>query len=89
MSKKAGVSLMASEILEEVSKLDGLCTKKFKADFYTKGVDYSTLKIDDIIEIEGKKIKISRVGKPCFDECTLPNKPCILNKNVAFGEYIY
>lgn len=89
MSKKAGVSLMASEVIEEVGMLDGLCTKKFKADYYTKGIDYSRLKAGDIIEIEDKRIKISRVGKPCFDECTLPDKPCVLNRHVAFGEYVY
>ena len=37
-------------------------------------------------EADGKPVKITRVGKPCFDECPLEKKPCILNGNVAFGE---
>ena len=87
MSEKTGVSLMANEAVEAVKKLDGLCTKKFHADIYTNGIDYSKLKVGDIISADNKRVRITRVGKRCFDECTLPNKPCVLNKNVAFGEY--
>ena len=84
--KKAGVSLMAGEIIEEIKTIDGFCTKKFKADIITEGVDYSTLQAGDILEIEGRKIQITKVVKPCFADCPVENKPCILNHNVAFAE---
>ncbi len=87
---RSGVSLMASEIAEDIKKIDGLCTKKFKADILTDDIDYTDLKTGDILDIDGKKIKLTKVGKPCFPECPLPKdqKPCILNRNVAFGEYV-
>lgn len=86
MGKHGGISLMAAEIVEEVKTLNGLCTKKFHADILTHGIDYKALKEGDVIEADGKAVKITRVGKPCFDECPLEKKPCILNGNVAFGE---
>lgn len=84
---KAGVSLMAGEIVEEIKNIDGFCTKKFKADIVTEGVDYEKLSVGDLLELGDKKVRISRVGKPCFADCPVENKPCILNHNVAFGEY--
>ena len=86
--KKSGVSLMAGEIVEEIKGIDGFCTKKFKADIVTNGVDYNALKAGDVLELEGKKIQITKVGKPCFSDCPVENKPCILNHNVAFGEEV-
>ena len=87
--KRAGVSLMAAEIAEEIKSIDGFCTKKFKADYMTEGLDYGTLRPGDILELDGKKICITRVGKACFKDCPVPEdrKPCVLNRNVAFGEY--
>lgn len=84
--KKPGVSLMAGEILEEIKTIDGFCTKKFKADIVTQGIDYEALKAGDVLEPEGRKIRITKVGKPCFSDCPVENKPCILNHNVAFAE---
>ncbi len=88
--ERAGVSLMASEIEEEIKTIDGFCTKKFKADHLTKGLVYKSLKEGDILEANGRKIRITKVGKRCFSDCPVPKeqKPCILNRNVAFGEYI-
>ena len=86
--KKPGVSLMAGEIIEEIKGIDGFCTKKFKADIVTNGVDYNELKAGDVLELEGKRIQITKVGKPCFPDCPVEKKPCILNHNVAFGEEV-
>ena len=88
--KKAGVSLIAGEISEEIKSIDGFCTRKFKADHITEGLDYGALKPGDIVEADGKRIKITKVGKPCYKDCPVPaeKKPCVLNKNVAFGEYL-
>lgn len=101
---KHGVSLMAGEIKEEIKNVHGFCTEKFHADIITFGVDYKTLNEGDILELSderyiiseekpelsGKKIRITKVGKPCFPDCPVPpeNKPCILNRNVAFAEEI-
>jgi len=85
--KKSGVSLMAGEIKEEIKSIGGFCTEKFKADHYTYNVDYKQLKDGDTIEVDGKEVVITKVGKPCFPDCPVGNKPCILNGNVAFGEY--
>lgn len=84
---KHGVSMMAKEIVEEIKNLNGFCVKKFKADYYTEGLDYSQLKPGQILELEGRKVLVTKVGKPCFDDCPMEVKPCILNRNVAFGEY--
>lgn len=86
--KKHGVSLMAGEIAEEIAELDGLCTKRFHADIITRGIDYSKLSAGDELYLDGKRIVITRVGKPCFPECALEDKPCALNRNVAFAEEI-
>ena len=84
--KKAGISLMAGEIADEIKSIEGFCTKKFKADIVTTGIDYKKLRENDVLELNGKNILITRVGKPCFPDCPVENKPCILNHNVAFGE---
>ena len=89
MKKKFDVSLMAGEITEEIKTIDGLCTKKFKADHITYGLDYGKLEPGQTVEADGKKIRISKVGKPCFADCPVPKeqKPCILSRSVAFGCY--
>lgn len=101
---KKGISLRAGEITEEMKKVGGFCTNKFKADILTYGIDYSTLKVGDEIDLSaiqceysedgekyrGKSIRLTKVGKPCFDDCPVPKekKPCILNHNVAFAEEV-
>ena len=86
--KKHGISLMAGEIAEEIKEVGGFCTQKFHADIITEGIDYSALKEGEVLSLGGRKIRITRVGKPCFPECPVPpeKKPCILNRNVAFAE---
>lgn len=101
---KHGISLMASEIKDEIKEIGGFCTNKFHANVMTSGIDYSALKEGDVIELSGdnfsfdeesghlagKKIVITKVGKPCFPDCPVPKeqKPCILNRNVAFAEEV-
>ena len=89
MKKKYGVSLMAGEITEEIKSIDGFCTRKFRADHITEGLDYSAIKPGDVLEIDGRRIVIGKVGKPCYKDCPVPadKKPCVIQKNVAFGEY--
>lgn len=89
-TKRAGVSLMAGEILESIQAVDGFCIRKFKADIVTEGIDYGRLKPGDVLKYGERKIRITRIGKPCFTDCPVPaeQKPCMLNKNVVFGEYV-
>lgn len=79
---------MDKKLIEYMKDKDGLCFKKFHADLITDDIDYSKLKENDIVSIQDKKIKIIKVGKRCFPECTLKEKPCLLSRNVAFGEEI-
>ena len=101
---KKGISLMAGEIIDEIKSIDGFCTKKFHADIITNGIDYKALSegnelvldnehftfTEEAEKYKGKRIRITRVGKPCFPDCPVPKdqKPCILNHNVAFAEEI-
>ena len=89
MGKHGDISLIAGEILEELKTIDGLCTKRFHADLTTVGVNYDAMCVGDIVTVNGRKIRITKVGKPCFAECELEDKPCVLAGNVAFGEEVF
>lgn len=80
------ISLMDEKMINYMKENDGLCMKKFHADIITNNIDYSSLKVGDIIEVNNKKIRLTKVGKSCFSECKMLNKPCALSVNVAFGE---
>ena len=88
MKEHFDISLMDESMIEYMKGKDGLCFKRFHADIITKDLDYSKLQVEDILTIDNKKIRLTRIGKPCFSECKLDNKPCLLNKSVAFGEII-
>lgn len=88
MKEHFSLSLMDEKMIEYCKNNDGLCMKKFHADIISKDIDYSKLKPGDIITIDNKKIRLTKIGKPCFPECSFSFKPCLLSKNVAFGEYI-
>lgn len=82
------ISMMDESMIEYMKNKDGLCFKKFHADIITKNIDYLQLKIGDVIEVDNQKIRLTKVGKPCFMECKLENKPCKLSKYVAFGSNV-
>ena len=82
------ISLMDKSMIEYMKNKDGLCFKKFHADIITENIDYLNLHVGDIIEVNNTKIRLTKVGKPCFEECKLDNKPCKLSKYVAFGEVV-
>ena len=86
MKKHYDISLMDKAMISYMKENDGLCMKKFHADIITDNIDYASIKPGDIIEVNNKKIRLTKVGKSCFSECSLTNKPCLLSKNVAFGE---
>lgn len=84
--KHYDISLMEESMVNYIKGQDGLCFEKFHADIITKDIDYSKLKVGDKLVIDGKKIKIVKVGKQCFKECNHHSKPCLLSKNVAFAK---
>ena len=88
MKQRYDVSLMNESMIDYMKVKDGLCFKKFHADIITNDIDYSKLKAGDVIDINGKKIRLVKVGKPCFPDCNFEEKPCLLSKNVAFGEIV-
>lgn len=85
MKRHNDVSLMDEKLIKYIKDKDGLCFKRFHADILTSNIDYSKLKVGDIISIGERKIRLTRVGKPCFSECNFIDKPCLLSKYVAFG----
>ena len=88
MGKHGDVSLIAEEILEELKTVDGLCVNRFHADLTTRGVDYAAMQVGDIVTVGERRIRITKVGKPCVAECGWEDKPCVLADNVAFGENV-
>ena len=88
MKKHFDISLMDEKMINYMNSNNGLCMKKFHADIITSDIDYLSLNVGDIIDVNGKKIRLTKVGKSCFSECILDNKPCPLSKNVAFGEVV-
>lgn len=63
-----------------------LCHKKFKEDVTLD----APVALGDIIEVDGKKVEITQVGKKCYSSCQLFKEegPCFLAKNAAFGKWI-
>ena len=72
---------------ENKKKCDGICLKKFHADFVLK--DLSKYKVGDEVLIDSILCHITQIGKKCFGtECNLFNKykkPCKLKMGVAFA----
>ena len=73
--------------IKEEAPEDGLCLKRFRADF---ALDHlCSFEKGAVIRIEGKNYVITKKGKRCFEECQLlqrTGKPCHLESGVAFGE---
>lgn len=66
---------------------DGLCLKRFRADFTVDGL--SRLEEGAVIHVKESDYIITKKGKRCFDECDLlkrTGRPCPLADGVAFGE---
>ena len=84
------VSFIDSEVrrwFQEDAPEDGLCLKRFKADFSVDNL--CSFEEGAVIAIEGKNYIITKKGKRCFEECQLlqrTGRPCPLASGVAFGE---
>jgi MOSC domain-containing protein YiiM len=68
--------------------LDGLCIKRFSGNIVLSEIDLIKIKCGTIIGIGETLLKITKVGKRCFSECTLVKnkKVCSLAKEVLFAK---
>lgn len=67
---------------------EGLCKGRFHADYLTDAIDYSALRAGDVVTVDGTRILITRVGKPCHPGCALAEsgRECRLRSRCAFGQ---
>lgn len=66
---------------------DGLCLKKFRADYVVK--DLKNRHVGEIVEAGGQRFELTAMGKRCFSECGLlqrTGKKCLLASGAAFGK---
>ena len=71
------------------SNSKGLCLGRFHADMVVEGLVDAVA--GDIIEVDGKKYEIAKLGKKCFAECELlkeSGEKCPLATGVGFGKPI-
>ena len=84
------ISFIDAEVkrwLEEEAPDDGLCIKRFKADFTVDNL--RSFEEGETIVIDEESYLIIKKGKRCFDECDLlkrTGRPCPLASGVAFGK---
>lgn len=84
------ISFIDAEVkrwLEEEAPDDGLCIKRFKADFTVDNL--RSFEEGERIVIDEESYLIIKKGKRCFDECDLlkrTGRPCPLASGVAFGK---
>ena len=60
--------------------------KKFMADLVTEGVDYRSIGPGTLLSAGDAVFEICSVGKRCFPECSLEQKPCALAGGCAFAQ---
>lgn len=66
---------------------DGLCLKRFRADFTVDNL--RPFEEGETIVIDGESYLLIKKGKRCFDECDLlkrTGRPCPLASGAAFGK---
>ncbi len=66
---------------------DGLCVKRFRADFIVDNLH--SFEDGDTIVIDGESYIIIKKGKRCYGECNLlkrTGRPCSLASGTAFGK---
>jgi hypothetical protein len=92
MGKKFDISIIRESTELEMAKMgySGLCMKRFHANTTMPANTFDSLKIHDIIIIDGRKLKIVQIGKKCFDGCQLllDNVYCPLKSGCAFGMWV-
>lgn len=74
----------AKQAIKDIQK--GLCTKRFRADILTTGIDYAALNIGDIFMIGEQSLVVTR-KKGCYEECELrkSGESCPLRNGALFA----
>ena len=92
MGKYFDISIIRESTESEIITMgySGLCMKRFHADITMPEVQFNSLKIHDIIMVNGRKLRIEQIGKRCFDGCQLllNNTYCPLKSGCAFGMWV-
>lgn len=86
------VSLLDSAAVVEMEEkqYQGFCMKKFYGNLVTDGLNYARLNIGDILTIGDVQLKITEIGKPCFEECEIlkAGQVCSLKSGCAFAKVV-
>jgi len=81
------VSLLDIETKQAIKYIQkGLCTKRFRADILTTGIDYAALNIGDRFIVGGQNFVVTR-KKGCHEECELrkSGEYCPLRNGALFA----
>lgn len=80
------ISLLDEVTSKNIRKSDGLCTKRFRENITICG-DTGSIKAGDIYDIGTSKIRITKKGKECFENCPLVKEgtQCGLSGNIIFA----
>ena len=89
-AKDGSVSLLSSEAEGRIRAAGGLCSNRFSANIVTSTLDYASLCEGARLRVGETELVISRIGKPCFEECALfeQKHPCPLPANCAFARVL-
>ena len=89
-AKDGSISLLSGEAEKTIRAAGGLCTDRFSANIVTSGLDYASMREGTRLRIDETELEITRVGKPCFEECALlqQNEPCPLPRSCAFARVL-
>lgn len=83
------ISFIDTETVRWLEKApdDGLCLKRFRADYVVDNL--RSFEEGAAVDIGGERYLITKKGKRCFAECDLLKRlgrPCPLASGVTFGE---
>ncbi|MEF9951346.1 MAG: hypothetical protein RR840_01555 [Clostridium sp.] len=86
--KGRNIAFIFSEDLGRLDLIDGLCTKRFKANLTIEG--RININIGDILLINGVSIIVTEIGKRCFDGCNIEatNRCKCPLKNIFYGDVL-
>jgi len=86
------VSIFSEEGRVKLEEIDNksLCSLKFHENLTIKNLDITDFMIGDKIKFGDSVLKITELGKACFNDCFLfrVGNPCPLSKGVIFANVI-
>lgn len=88
-----GISMMDANCRAEIEagNVKGLCIRKYVANIEIEGVDFLALEPGMPVAIADARFEITKVGKRCFDECTVHQGGghCLLKYNCLFADVVH